>query len=234
MKLTAEGIAVIEGDTYLSADIITKGRLDVAHEELEKYRKFIPEGGVVVDVGACLGDYTLTFSQMAGERGRVHAFEPNPMVFECLQHNLYTYMDRANVELYNCGLGERYEPVSIILDRHNIGASRLERGSSGEAGGDSTSGILVRALDNIAAGWPRLDFLKIDAEGWEPLILDGGRETIRQFLPAMLIEVNTWPLGKMGFTPEDIWKRLDELGYHYEKFDGPYGDVLCLPKGAAA
>ena len=105
MKLTAEGIAVIEGDTYLSADIITKGRLDVAHEELEKYRKFIPEGGVVVDVGACLGDYTLTFSQMAGERGRVHAFEPNPMVFECLQHNLYTYMDRANVELYNCGLG---------------------------------------------------------------------------------------------------------------------------------
>ena len=89
-------------------------------------------------------------------------------------------------------------------------------------------------MDNIAAGWPRLDFLKIDAEGWEPLILDGGRETIRQFLPAMLIEVNTWPLGKMGFTPEDIWKLLDELGYHYEKFDGPYGDVLCLPKGAAA
>src|SRR3990167_11030981 len=143
MKLTAQGIAVIEGDNYLSADIIAKGRLDVAHAELERYRKFIPEGGVVADVGACLGDYTLTFSQMAGERGRVHAFEPNPMVFECLQHNLHTYMDLANVELYNCGLGERYEPVSIILDRHNIGASRLQPGSSGGGGGGSTTSILL-------------------------------------------------------------------------------------------
>ena len=64
MKLTKEGVAIIEGDTYLSQDIINQGRLDVARDFLEQFRQYIPVGGIVVDVGACLGDYTATFAEM--------------------------------------------------------------------------------------------------------------------------------------------------------------------------
>ena len=88
MKLTKEGIAVIEGDNYLSADIIAQGRLDVARESLLQYQQHIPVGGVVVDVGACLGDFTATFSEFVGSTGRVWAFEPNAPVFDCLMHNM--------------------------------------------------------------------------------------------------------------------------------------------------
>lgn len=221
MKLTAEGIAVVEGDNYLSNDIIVQKRLDVAKDFLEGFRKYIPAGGVVVDVGASLGDYTATFSQMVGEGGRVVALEPNPPTFECLEHNMWPY---KNVLVYRLALGNaEHWSATVIPDDNNIGASRLEINVFGR--------VRVTTLDVSAI--EHLDFLKIDAEGWEPLILDGGKETINRFRPVMLIEVNTWPLGKMGFTAEDVFSRLDALNYQFDRFDGPYGDILCLPKERA-
>ncbi len=229
MKLTKEGWAVIEGDTYLSNDIITQGRLDVAKDFLEQFRQYIPVGGTVVDVGASLGDYTATFADMVMINGSVFAFEPNPPVFECLNHNMYGIKDRPNVFISDFGLGASTKGVgTIIFDANNVGASRIEPLAEGE--------IFMTTLNEmflVRQRLRRLDFLKIDAEGWEPLILDGGRETINRFRPAMLIEVNTWPLGKMGFTAEDLFLRIEALDYTCPRFDGPYGDILCLPKEKA-
>ncbi len=225
MKLTKEGIAIIDGDTYLSQDIINQGRLDVAKDFLEQFRQYIPVGGVVVDVGACLGDYTATFSEMVGPNGRVIAFEPNPPVMECLRHNLEKY---ANVVFRSCGLGAEFSGANVEVDSNNVGASRLVPITLTE--GSAETAVVVRAMDEISYDLDCLDFLKIDAEGWEPLILDGGKETINRFRPVILIEVNTWPLGKMGFTAEDVFSRLDTLNYSFPRFDGPYGDILCLPK----
>lgn len=223
MKLTPQGIAVIEGDNYLSAEIEAEGRLDVAsaHALLDPLRQHIPEGGVVVDVGASLGDTAVVLAAMVGKSGEVHAFEPNPPTFECFKHNMKQY---RNVLIYNCGLGNHsgHQDASMVVDINNIGASRLEPRKGGE--------VIVLPLDIFGQQWTRCDFIKIDAEGWEPLVLAGAKETINHFRPAMLIEVNDWPLGKMGFDRYSIYSRLDELGYHYQNFDGPYGDVLCLPK----
>jgi FkbM family methyltransferase len=222
MKLTAEGIAVIEGDNYLSNDIIVQKRLDVAKDFLEQFRPYIPVEGVVVDVGASLGDYTATFSDMVGPEGKVIAFEPHRQVFECLVWNMRL---RENVWTYQVGLGESgsFEKCRVAVDTNNIGASRLERDPAGE--------VTIYPLDGCQLqNYGRLDFLKIDAEGWEPLILDGGSGLINTFRPAMLIEVNTWPLAKMNFTAEDIFSRLDALNYKFDRFDGPYADILCLPK----
>ncbi len=224
MKLTAEGIAVIEGDNYLSADIIAQKRLDVARDFLEQFRPYIPVGGVVVDVGACLGDYTATFSEMVGEDGFVFAFEPNPIAFQCLMHNMSKY---PNVAYYPMALGEwPTVKARMQLDLNNIGASRLTWAEAADI-----TDIEVARLDDIFTMLPaQLDFLKLDTEGWEPLVLDGAVETINRFRPAILLEVNTWMLAKMNFTPDAIWSRLDALNYQYERFDGPYGDILCLPR----
>jgi FkbM family methyltransferase len=223
MKITPEGIAVIEGDNYLSADIIAQKRLDVARDFLEQFRQYIPVGGVVVDVGACLGDYTATFSEMVGPLGMVFAFEPNPIVFECLQHNMVHY---ENVLMYPMGLGAvPTVKARMQLDRNNIGASRLTWTEAADI-----PDIEIARLDDIFTLLPkRLNFLKLDTEGWEPLVLDGAVQTINRFRPAILLEVNTWMLAKMEFTPDAIWSRLDALNYQYERFDGPYGDILCLP-----
>lgn len=219
MKLTAEGIAVIEGDTYLSREIIEKGRLDVASDFLEQFRQYIPQGSTVLDVGASLGDYTATFSEMAGPQGRVTAYEPNPSAFECLRFNM---RDFENVDCFNFGFGG-VEPVmaKVIPDHNNSGASRLEYDPAGT--------IRIFPLDGFEFR-PTVTFIKIDAEGWEPLILDGACATIAKYRPVMLIEVCTWPLAKMGFTAEDVFSRLDALNYKFPRFDGPFADILCIPK----
>lgn len=222
MKLTAEGIAVIEGDTYLSAEIIKAGRLDVARDTLLKFREHIPEGGIVCDVGACLGDFTATFSEFVGPTGVVHAFEPNPPVVDCLLYNMREY---RNVRIYQMGVGSEFAAVAAMIeDTNNIGASRLEPGHGN---------VRITTLDHESEYWTRLDFLKIDAEGWEPRVLDGAAYMIRMLRPVIMIEISTWPLGKLGYTAEDVFSRLDLHGYEFQRFDGPWGDVLCLPKEIA-
>jgi FkbM family methyltransferase len=222
MKLTKEGLAVIEGDNYLSADIIAQGRLDVAREWLEQYHKYIPQGGVVVDVGACLGDMTATFSEFVGPKGWVHAFEPNPMVMDCLCYNVAR---RENVLLYDFALGASKGQANIIVDHNNIGASYLLRINSGT--------VEVRPLDDIARGWDRLDFIKIDAEGYEPLVLAGAKMTLRRLRPVLLVEIDQRALGFQRFKPSNVHEWLDELDYDFTRFDGAHGDILCVPKERA-
>ena len=219
MKITKEGIAVIEGDNYLSADIIAQGRLDVAREALEQYRKYIPEGGVVVDVGACLGDMTATFSEFVGSAGWVHAFEPNPEVMECL---LITGQAADYQLLYDFALGAERGQATITIDHNNIGASYLH--------GINNGTVEVWPLDSITKAWDRLDFMKIDAEGWEPWVLDGAVATLNRLRPVLLVEIDQRALGFQNFTPADIHSILDALGYDFPRFDGAHGDILCVPK----
>lgn len=53
MKITPFGVAVQEYDTHLSRWIEEHGRLDIAEGFIQQFRQYIPEGGVVVDAGAC-------------------------------------------------------------------------------------------------------------------------------------------------------------------------------------
>lgn len=225
MKLTKEGIAVAEVDNYLSKDIEREGRLDVAQKLVLGFRPYIPEGGVVADVGACLGDYTMTFSQMVGPNGKVYAFEPHAPAWECLCYNMAGY---SNVVLLDVALGAENEWGTFERDFHNLGASQVHP--------DKNGNVRIRPLDVIAKRWTRLDFLKIDAEGFEPMILDGSRETIMRLRPVIYIEVSQYNLNKLNttmstnLTTEDIYRRLEALEYVFKRTDGHDGDILCLPK----
>ena len=112
MILTEEGIAVVEGDSHLSRDIIAHKRLDlpIIWELLDQLKPWIPEGGVVADIGACLGDHTVAYAQMVGPTGRVYAFEPNPAALECLRYNTRNY---SNISVSGYALG------------HEAGQSRI-------------------------------------------------------------------------------------------------------------
>jgi FkbM family methyltransferase len=220
MKFTTQGIAVINGDEYLSADIERAGRLDVAADYLEQFRPYIPFGGVVVDVGACLGDYTATFSKMVGEQGTVLAFEPHEMVLECLKWNMREY---HNVVVSGYALGRDEGVARFEVDRRNIGASWLREAEGGD--------VVVRSLDSF--NFRHVDFMKIDAEGSEPDILIGGLVTLKRCRPVLLVEIDTRALGMRARKPEQVFEWLDILAYEFERFDGPHGNVLCVPKERA-
>ncbi len=226
MMITDFGVAVVETDSHLSKWIQEHRRLDIARDFILQFRKYIPTGGVVVDVGACLGDHTATYSELVGPDGHVFAFEPNATAFECLSHNLAT---ARNVTCVPVGLGSL--PMIAGYDSApNLGATQLS--ISGLQGRTA----YVDTLDSYTENWSRLDFLKADCEGWEGDVLVGAETTIRRFRPAMLIEVNRPVLDAQRKTTESIFRPLREYGYEWApcepglSMDMPMVDILCLPK----
>ena len=218
--LTDENIAVIEGD-QIQKHVCDSRRLDVWADALEPVMKYIPVGGTVIDVGAYIGDHTITFLSMVGETGKVVAFEPNPIAMQCMRHNLRDY---PNVVLMQCALGQAHTWASLVLDSGDVSACRVI--------GDPKGKVTITTLDTVTQMFTKLDFLKIDAEGHEALILNSAKETLTRFRPAILIEMNPFMLGKYGFDVYDVHGRLERLNYVAAgEFggDGNYIDVVYIP-----
>ena len=131
----------------------------------------------------------------------------------------------GNVTVHPVALGAK-EGKAGIQGNLNLGMAKITEGND----------ISVDTLDNQSKGWARLDFIKMDAEGYEPEILDGAKETLSRFSPVMLIEVNRPVLAQRGMTPADIYDRLSAMGYSYRPCEGHLGldmdqiDVLCFKK----
>lgn len=227
MKITDFGVAVVEEDTHLSKWIVEQRRLDIQADFCRLFAKYIPAGGVVADVGACLGDHTLSYSEMVGSKGRVHAFEPNPVAFECLAFNM---LKRHNVVCYRLALGREECAGSILNPQElNLGATIIIPTPN------LPTLLKIVPLDLVAKEWGRLDFLKIDAEGAEPDIIQGALATIARLKPVILVEINLSILHSLGKTRLNISDPLQKLGYTLQPAEPHHSfametlDVLCLP-----
>ena len=216
-------IAVLKEDTHLSRWIEQEHRLDADLCGLiPLVLDLIPEGSVVVDAGASLGDHTAAYATKAGV---VHAFEPQPESFACLQHNCG---ELANAKLYNWGLSDCEVQTSIARDP-NVGASRIT-----PRGGTT---IIVGTLDSLGLS-PAL--IKWDVEGHEVRALRGARMTILRFRPIMVIEVNGAALEAAGSSIAGLHRELCWLEYPrchdirtgvpFNPYDGKREyDIVCLP-----
>ncbi len=175
MKLTTlpsgKIIATIEGDTHISKWAIEAGRLDHDQNTLPLLAPYIPKGGTVVDAGAFIGDHTVFYADRVGPAGQVLAFEPNFAAFECLHHNVQW----MPVTCHHAGLSDATSTAAIATDI-NAGASHLTDGK----------GCALLALDSL--NLQRLDFFKLDVEGFEVRALRGAKDTIHRCRPVMLIE----------------------------------------------
>jgi FkbM family methyltransferase len=215
--ITDFGVWVIPGDTHLSKWIREHRRLDFDTPFLEEICKHIPSGGVVADVGAFVGDHSLAYAMMtAGDPGAVYAFEPNPVVYECLKRNMAPYL---HVHCIEAGLGACSSLASISKDP-NFGGVYLNK---------EPGPIKVMTLDSMRL--ERLDLMKIDAEGLEVQILIGSRETLERCRPVLVIEVNAGALERQGTSPEELLARLDKMGYEITgDMLGLQYDIFCTPK----
>ncbi len=227
---TPEGIYVLEYDTHLSRWIEEHGRLDVAGGEImENFAKYIPQGGVVVDAGASLGDHVATYAKLVGPTGSVYAFEPNPLPSRALALN---FANAKNVTVIPVGLSDR-EQRAIVCQNDNVGASHLCALFPGDNKNDA---VTCRPLDSILRDIQRLDFIHLDCEGMELRALMGAQRLLAQFKPVIALEVNVSCLLRLGISQGAIWEFLINAGYRVEELDPgadpktcPQRDVIALP-----
>jgi FkbM family methyltransferase len=149
------------------------------------FGKYVRAGNVAVDVGANMGFLTLVLAHLVGLQGRVHSFEPSSAPFEKLGH-VVRRNRFDNVVLHQCGLGEKREQLSLATPQASGNASLVC-----EFGVAATRQLVsIEQFDSYLGGQlDRLDFLKVDTEGFEIHVLRGAQESIERFRPVVFIEL---------------------------------------------
>jgi FkbM family methyltransferase len=139
-------------------------------EQTRLFRDYIPAGATVFDVGAHVGYYTLLSSVLAGNNGRVWAFEPNPANHGFLRrHVALNHCDNVSIE------------NAAVSDRSGTASFAFGTGSgTGHLAADGALQVRTLRLDDFCREHDvRPGFVKIDVEGAEMAVLRGAEDVVR-------------------------------------------------------
>lgn len=150
----------------------------------------IGKGSTVLDIGAHIGEWTLLFSDLVGPSGRVVAFEPDPVARASLKTNL-GMNGISNVTVEEMSVSDKTGKAILRAERFGSGLSsimrpRLEGGGYKELQVDSTTLDEYCGTHGISPHW-----IKIDAEGSEPLIVRGMQRVIQDKHPQAILEFHS-------------------------------------------
>ncbi len=148
---------------------------------IELMKEHIHEGDHFVDIGANIGYETVYGASFVGKSGLVTAFEPLEHLANQLQKNASINQLR-NVRLVRKALGNREGQHTIYLHAHDAGSSSLIN----EENSSSRITIDVIRLDDLPM--QKIDFIKIDVEGFEPEVFLGAQKTILKDKPKIVFE----------------------------------------------
>jgi FkbM family methyltransferase len=167
--------------------------------------ELLPDGGVLLDVGAHVGHWTL---RLAGKASHVHAVEANPDTAATLRRNL-AINDITNVTVHEVAAWD--EDTTLALDDPN---RKKEGGSTRTVPPDAPGQTVVpaRSLDSVLAV-DRIDLVKLDVEGADLHALRGMSGLLAEHRPVLLIECHD----VYGYyTRGDLEQLLADLDYTWE------------------
>jgi FkbM family methyltransferase len=158
-----------------------------------------------VDVG-CAEAKLLRWMQKLSPEGEHYAFEPIPTAYQKL---VKLFAKHDNVQLFNLALSNLNGESSFqhVIDRPTY--SGLKERTYTNAS-ERIEQIMVRTarLDDIVPRSQQIDFIKIDVEGAELLVLKGALETIRNSRPVIVFEHGLGAADHYGTSPEDVYSLL--------------------------
>lgn len=183
---------------------------DWHRNERDQLEGVLRPGDTVVDVGANMGFMTALFCELIGPGGRVFAFEPSKPVFEKLER-VIALNGLSNVEAVNRGCGDASATGTLHQISRSSGHGSLVVPSSESEAGPTEEIELVRLDAFVAARGIRVDFVKIDTEGYEATVLRGAQEMLARDKPTLYIELAQ----EYEASSREAVRMLTELGYRF-------------------
>jgi FkbM family methyltransferase len=206
-------------DRFILPAIRAYGRWEP--EEGDHLRSCLSPGMQVLDVGANVGYTALVMAGAVGDQGLVIALEPEPFNFQLLCLNL-SRNGADNVIPIHTAAGERTGSIELERSFDNTGDHRTGPHPVGIAG----IGVPMIALDDLLPADQAIDFVFVDAQGYDHRVLMGMTKTIERCRPPMLVEF--WPVGILGLgdDPDEVLRTYRGMGYRIELL--PNTDVTRL------
>ncbi|WP_231605176.1 FkbM family methyltransferase [Synechococcus sp. CBW1006] len=187
-----DGTKVIVPDSLeLITPYVLQEQGDWFEDEIKFLRRLVRPDDIVVDIGANYGVYALSLARRVGPNGQLWAFEPARQTAALLNDSA-----RANglswLRVVQQALSDR-EGIAWLQTPGHAELNSLAATQPRDVGDQRVSGeeVQVTTLDQCleAYGWRGVDLLKIDAEGEEGRILEGGHRLFREFSPLVMFEV---------------------------------------------
>jgi len=185
----------------------------------------LPDNAVIVDGGCNAGFFTIPVAyKINGSQARIIAFEPQRQLFQAVGGSL-ALNGYSHVYLHNCGLGSITGIAQLPLIDYSIaqdfGTVQLSDKTTVEEDGWMNDRVVdVTSIDAMTL--PRLDFFKLDVEGYEVPALTGALATIKQHRPWIWVEY--------FITGAEVIKQaLSDLD-NYSFYIVDYQNMICAPK----
>ena len=202
------------------------------------FEKYITEDSVVIEAGCHVGSHSVRLAQLAK---KVHYFEPLESSFEILSKNLELNIENsAKYEIHKNGAGEKFKETSFAwIPNNNIGGTGLDDNPQGipniskeVAQGEWFNDVNKQKVEVVpidSLNLEKLDFMKVDVEGYEPFVIQGAMETIKKCRPVIIMECFKDHNGNVSTVEEleEKYKELIDIGYRVEFVSGP--DYLFIP-----
>jgi FkbM family methyltransferase len=217
---------------------------------LQFYRQLIPEGSVVFDVGANVGNRSKVFVRLGGKVVSVEPQERCAKILETLKRLA------PNLHIIHSALGSHPAIAPMFIsDDHTLSTLSPDwvdaMKASGRFGGDvwsSKTEVRVRTLDDLIAEHGSPSFIKIDVEGFEEEVLNGLTSPVRmvsiEFTPermessfrsierlaALGIRLFNFGYGEETGLRFDPWIPLDAIEEHLRRYEGDtvaFGDIYA-------
>jgi FkbM family methyltransferase len=204
-------------DVYIRNHMLN-GQVFESHIINGTIKPYIEKSRYVVDVGANIGCHAISYANFNPEC-LVWAFEPQEKLNAILTRNVIINKleDRVAVSRYGLGHAETDTTMSSLDTVFDYTCNGCNKGGLGIGQGGEK--IKITTLDSL--NLPGLDFLKIDVEGAEGLVIQGGAETIKKYKPVVFFEHNYQTIDPKVLDLDRVptpFEALVKLGYKTFKY----------------
>ncbi len=171
--------------------MIQAGFYKKKYPEIFFLKKLIHEGDTCIDIGANLGYYSYFMSKHIGAHGKLIAVEPVPLFGKIWGHNMRRLKSK-NFQLFSCALGEKEGSISMGTPQIN---GVLHHGMTHVIDENTENvslkfNVQMKIADTLFSDIEKLDFVKVDVEGYEHLVFGNMINTIDKFRPVIQSELS--------------------------------------------
>lgn len=189
----------------------------------------------VIDVGANVGQFAVAAAKLFPD-ALIYSFEPQPECVEQLKRNVRSL---GSISVYPLALGNVEGEIMFQLNSHSHSSSFLplaeaHRTAFPEAQELQRIPVRVSRLDDVlqAVDLPSPVMLKLDVQGYEPWVLEGGAQTLKR-VDYVILEASLKPMYEGECLFEEILVRMRGYGFFFLRpigwlSDPGSGEILQL------
>jgi FkbM family methyltransferase len=224
-------IFVYTRDLALAPHIVMAGIWEWAVEQA--VLKLVASGDTVVEVGCNMGYHSLAICERLGRDGRFFGFEANPELFRLLRWSIDHNDFGGRASLFNHAVTQTQGEVQFTFDPQAVGGGHVLTELRTEPEVITVPGI---PLDETLIELGGVSLLRMDVEGFEPMVIRGARRLIERSPDIAIVAEWSVPMMSIRVDLASFVEELEKAGFRAWRINGDarfvpvaMADLLTLP-----